>query len=262
MGTTIRTSMRNVLPELYLHLRPSCDAEGPRRAFLISDLGRKARLGLRHEFAGPWQLLQERCREPPDSYLFTISLEDGSLKIRVKTMAKTVGVILISYGALRQGLDYFAKDIGAFYNHLAVVVATDVGADRRSGIIRHERRLGAIARLDEVIQKYQAGQIDRERFDSEAASILNRIRHSADGELLIPAVNRYVADVYHLDFPGPRAERPQMRAPSPHAGRPFSTGAHTPVEDREWDQSDAILPEGFRVRRRKEDERRKIPRST
>ncbi len=111
-----------------------------------------------------------------DGFYFTVELEDGSLKSRLKIFGKIAIGSLIAYGGIRTGIDYIIKDAQAVTEHIARDVAFEpnIGNNR---IGRVERRLGVpgkLKRLYNDIDKIRANRNDLT--PNEQQELLDRIQ--------------------------------------------------------------------------------------
>lgn len=177
---------------------------------------------------------------------FEIDLESGSIRGRIRATAKVVKSILVALaliGGAHQG--------GKLVWDLSTDALTGVKAsveqyfETTHGVadtIRTERRRGAVARLDYLINEYQQGQITYNEYMAEATAVLEKISVSPGRAEIIPALREYM-DARKVNWQALTERVPGVpRNPRP----PRNRGPH----------NDAAILSGAERRRRKKGGRR------
>jgi hypothetical protein len=144
-----------------------------------------------------------------DGFYFTVELEDGSLKSRLKIFGKIAIGSLIAYGGIRTGIDYVIKDAQTITEHIARDVANEpnIGNNR---IGRVERRLGVpgkIKRLYNDIDKLRANR--NNLTPNEQQEILDRIQRQFEDlvlELDQPELQVIQEDLIQYQIPLPERQ--------------------------------------------------------
>lgn len=110
-----------------------------------------------------------------DGFYFSVELEDGSLKSRLKIFSKIAIGTLIAYGGIRTGIDYVIKDTQTVIEHIARDVANEpnIGYNR---IGRVERRLGVPGKIKRLYNDIGRLRTDRNNLTgNEQQELLDRI---------------------------------------------------------------------------------------
>ncbi|OWY71565.1 hypothetical protein B7486_07710 [cyanobacterium TDX16] len=132
-----------------------------------------------------------------------VELEGGSLKAWITVKRATALAILtafLNYGEIRQSFDYAMQDIGRVLTFIRNGLEPTLHPYGLRETIRTERRKGAIARLDELINAYQNQQISHVQYLAEATAVLKKIAESEDRKDVIPALRKYIDAHYGDNF--------------------------------------------------------------
>lgn len=131
---------------------------------------------------------------------FEIELETGSVRGWIRTSGKTVAGFLVAtaaflsqYGSIKSGAQALWEDVTWVLETVEENVEQHISSEY--GIREHihtERRIGAIARLDELITARQNGQMGEEEYLAEATAVLAKIQESEDSKELISALVTYI----------------------------------------------------------------------
>ena len=176
-------------PEFYFHfelMRPIAEHEW---VAIREKLQQIARTAFREAFSGLDVELE-----------FDVDLERGSIRGWIRSKKKVVAAILITlanamiqYDNLRSGLDRLHDDVTAAWTFTKAQVDTymdsEYGIEQR---IRTERRVGAVARLDHLIGRYQRGDIAYDEYIAEATAVLEKIQQSPERDEIIHALREYM----------------------------------------------------------------------
>jgi hypothetical protein len=179
-------------PEFYFHFelgRPISEREWDK---VEGDLRRIAQAAFKEHFP-----------ESDISFEFEIDLEGGSIRGRIRATGKVVKQILV-WLALLGGAHQAGKLVWDCSTDALTEVRTHVEQYFASthGIqdtIRTERRRGAVARLDRLINEYQQGQITYDEYMAEATAVLEKINESPDRAEIIPALREYM-DAHQVNW--------------------------------------------------------------
>jgi hypothetical protein len=146
MGTNNLRLWKQIEPELYVHAtcRDTISSE-----LQISSLREFSAAAARVSF-------NEYFGEELD---FEISIEEGSLKLRIVATISGVLIILSQYGNIRSGLDYLCNDVRKVLEYVKKPI---IESEYISDPIRVERRLGVVGRVDKTLLDYQKGRITLE----------------------------------------------------------------------------------------------------
>jgi len=126
---------------------------------------------------------------------FEVTIEDGSIKLRVKITTITVVKILIIYGGLRAGVDYLSKDVSKAFEQVKNPI---IESEYISDPIRVERRLGVVGRVDKTLLDYQRGRITHEECREKLIRYFEIIYESPHGKEIADAMIDY-NDTKHQD---------------------------------------------------------------
>jgi hypothetical protein len=185
-----------VSPELYFHFEVRSKVGRESLATLQKELERVAEIAFAKKFPGLEIELE-------------VVLKRGSIKgwIRAdkKTTLKVIGYAagaIIGYGELREGADYVWKDVNWALDNVRIAVRDYFDAEPNGGVtnIRTERRIGAIAQLDQVIERYQKRQISYEAYMAKATAILEKIAADPERNEIIAGLTQYIDARYGSEF--------------------------------------------------------------
>ena len=142
-----------------------------------------------------------------DGFYFSVELEDGSLKSRLKIFGKiAIGSLIIAFGDIRTGIDYVIKDAQTVTEHIARDVANEpnIGTNR---IGRVERRLGVPGKIKRLYNDIDKLRADRNNLTAnEQQEILDRIQRQFEDlvfELDQPELQVIQQDLIQYQIPLP-----------------------------------------------------------
>jgi len=111
-----------------------------------------------------------------DGFYFTVELEDGSLKSRLKIFGQIAIGSIIAYGGIRTSIDYLIKDAQTVTEHIARDVANEPNIGNNS-IGRVERRLGVPGKIKRLYNDIDNLTANRNNLTpNEQQEILDRIQ--------------------------------------------------------------------------------------
>lgn len=218
-----RIVRRGVLPELYVHLelkRNLSREEEARIRYQIADaagrifwesFGKPAwtdfqdrHFRLESQVRKSGKLPRHKLREQnPSDYQMIVNLEEGSLKIKVVPTLAAIYFAVGAWGSFVTGAEDIASRLRWAYDQILPHVHDAVGENNIEREIRHERRIGAIGRFDELVQEYQRGHISHDNFMEEGNALLQKIAQSEDRQVLLPLICHYLEQQYgiQVDIP-------------------------------------------------------------
>jgi len=130
-----------------------------------------------------------------------VSVEEGSIRAKIKVTAQSIVLIIIAYGGIRQGIDYISKDITSIW-HKAVPEIVQVADDvflREDNVNNYITRIiaiqqhkGVIEKLDEAFEKYKRGIIKKEQCIEELSGTFEVIQSSDVAKTLARALVKYI----------------------------------------------------------------------
>jgi hypothetical protein len=182
MGTNNLRLWKQIEPELYVHAtcRDTISSE-----LQISSLREFSAAAARVSF-------NEYFGEELD---FEISIEEGSLKLRIVATISGVLIILSQYGNIRSGLDYLCNDVRKVLEYVKKPI---IESEYISDPIRVERRLGVVGRVDKTLLDYQKGRITLEECRERLIRYFEIIYESPHGKDIADAMIAY-NDTKHQD---------------------------------------------------------------
>lgn len=135
-----------------------------------------------------------------NDYELSVILEDGSLKVRIVAGVATLYFAIGSWGSFVSGANDIASRLRWAQDNLLPRIYQVIGEDNIADEIRHERRIGAVGRLDELIDGYQNHRIDHDDFLEEGNALLLKIAQSEDSDVIIPLVGHYLDQQYGVEI--------------------------------------------------------------
>lgn len=147
--------------------------------------------------------------QTPEDYKMIVVLEEGSLKVKIFTGISVLYFAIGSWGDFVSGSSDIAARLRWAYDHLLPAIYQIVGQDNIQDEIKHERRIGAVGRFDELVKGYQKGQITERSFLEEGNALLQKIAQSEDSDVLLPLVSHYLNQQYGIEM---AIQRPQDNA--------------------------------------------------
>ena len=214
-----RVVRRKIYPELYVHIELKREFTRAEKSRIQEQLTEASQNVFWEVFGRPaWDSMSDRyfsveeklqssekiskhsLRDQTKSdYEFSVVLEDGSLKVKIAAGAATLYFAIGSWGSFVSGANDIASRLRWAQDNLLPRVYQVIGVNNIAEEIRHERRIGAVGRLDELIDGYQNHRINQEDFLEEGNAILQKIAQSEDRELLIPLVSHYLDQQYGIE---------------------------------------------------------------
>ncbi|PWL32124.1 hypothetical protein [uncultured Roseivirga sp.] len=148
---------------------------------------------------------------------FSVELEEGSLKSRLKIFGKIAIGSLIAYGGIRTGIDYIIKDAQTITEHIArdLSIEPHIGKNR---IGRVERRLGVPGKIKRLYKDIDKLRLNGNNLSAnEQRQVLNRIHRNLEDlvlELDLPEITLIEQYLVQNQIPLPEREilRPQQYA--------------------------------------------------
>lgn len=144
-----------------------------------------------------------------DGLYFSIELEDGSLKSRLKFYGKLAVGALIAYGGIRTGIDYIIRDSQAITEHIAETLSNDPNIGNRIG--RVERRLGVPGKIKRLYNDINRLQNNRNNLtENEQTQLIEKIRRNFEDlmvELDQQEIQTIQQDLIQQQIPLPNQNR-------------------------------------------------------
>lgn len=146
-----------------------------------------------------------------DGFYFSVELEDGSLKSRLKIFGKVAIGSLIAYGGIRTGIDYVIKDSQAVTEHIAQDISNNPNLGQR--IQRVERRLGVPGKIKRMYNDIDKLNRNRKNLTViEQQELINKIQNNFE-ELIIELDQQEIQtigqDLIQFQIPLPNPDRNQ-----------------------------------------------------
>lgn len=169
---------------------------------------------IERQLQGAEKLTKHSLRDQaPEDYKMIVVLEEGSLKVKVLAGLSFLYFAIGSWGDFVSGSSDIAARLRWAYDRLLPAIYEIVGQDNIQDEIKHERRIGAVGRFDELVKGYQQGQISKENFLEEGNALLQKIAESEDGEVLLPLVSHYLKQQYGIDVENQLPQGVALRFP-------------------------------------------------
>ena len=112
-----------------------------------------------------------------DGLYFSIELEDGSLKSRLKFYGKLAVGALIAYGGIRTGVDYIIRDSQAITEQIAETLSNNPNVGDKIG--RVERRLGVPGKIRRMYNDINKLQTNRNNLtENEQTQLIEKIQRT------------------------------------------------------------------------------------
>lgn len=133
-----------------------------------------------------------------DGLYFTVELEEGSLKSRLKIFGQ-ISILLVSgYGGLRSGIDYLIEDSQSITESIVRDIQTEQNIDPNS-IGRVERRLGVPGQLKRLYQNIDKLSSRRQDLtDREQQELISKIRSQYEDLILV--LDQPATDILERDL--------------------------------------------------------------
>lgn len=133
-----------------------------------------------------------------DGFYFTVELEDGSLKSRLKIFGKIAIGVFVAYGGIRTTIDYIIKDAQMVTEHIARDLANEPNIGYNM-IGRVERRLGIPGKIKRLYADIDKLRSNRNYLTTnEQQEDLNQIQRQF--EELIYELDQPELQVIHQDL--------------------------------------------------------------